>query len=102
MMVMARRACGAAHLQHLLQLFQELRGCCSVATRCKEPGVVQGGVPPPRHAIRQPLPSEDTSQSHPSLDSNMPIMLQQVSRCQQQGDPMLNASLLMRCKPSPA
>ena len=81
---MTRRACGAAHLQHLLQLFQELRGRCSVATRCKEPGVVQGGVPPSRHAIRQPLPKGGNSQSHLSLDSNMPIILRQVSYYQQQ------------------
>lgn len=78
MMVMTRRVRGAVHLQHLLQLFQELRGRCSVATRCKEPGVVQGGVPPSRHAIRQPLPKGDISQSHILLDSNMPVMLRQV------------------------
>ena len=91
-LVMTRRAYGAAHLQHLLQRLQELRGRCSVATRCKEPGVVQGGVPPSRHAICQPLPKGDISQSHPLLDSNMPIMLQQVSYNQQQ----------MPCKPGQA
>lgn len=45
------------YLQDALQLLQELHGRSRVAAGRKEPGVVQGGVPSARHAVRQTLQS---------------------------------------------